>query len=275
MQAGSRTILKLRHLSLIWFSFVSLLLQKYELKKWDSDQKWAHIGSVLVITAHKMLRRWYSIMWVFISKVIGEVLLEIYPILWSIYTLVQLQIKIYFMLMFWVPQESYLMWVINQYFFCSLVKLNTHMKQQRTHLIVMSIITCCVLIHFLIDSQLTYEMYFFLQEIVYPIYFVGILAMIKAFLPLDPLPAIPSFPLVRPENFTLEYTDKILVCPNDSLTQAIAGDAAGIFKQIMGLNATPSLEFYPDDVKMVAAFQEKYSQIKGYLSFNNYSYISL
>lgn len=68
---------------------------------------------------------------------------------------------------------------------------------------------------------------------------------------------------------------KILVCPNDSLTQAIAGDAAGIFKQIMGLNATPSLEFYPDDVKMVAAFQEKYSQIKGYLSFNNYSYISL
>lgn len=149
------------------------------------------------------------------------------------------------------------------------------MKQQRTHLIVMSIITCCVLIHFLIDSQLTYEMYFFLQEIVYPIYFVGILAMIKAFLPLDPLPAIPSFPLVRPENFKIEYTDKILVCPNDSLTQAIAGDAAGIFKQIMGLNATPSLEFYPDDVKMVAAFQEKYSQIKGYLSFNNYSYISL
>lgn len=39
-------------------------------------------------------------MWVFISKVIGEVLLEIYPILWSIYTLIQLQIKIYFMLMF-------------------------------------------------------------------------------------------------------------------------------------------------------------------------------
>lgn len=155
MQAGSRTI-KLLHLSSIWFSFVSLLLQKYELKKWDSDQKWAHIGSVLVITAHKMLRGWYSIMWVFISKVIGEVLLGIYPILWSIYTLklVQLQIEIYFMLMFWVPQESYLMWVINQYFFCSLVKLNTHMKQQRTLLIVMSIITCCVLIHFLIDSQL-------------------------------------------------------------------------------------------------------------------------
>lgn len=99
--------------------------------------------------------------------------------------------------------------------------------------------------------------------------------MIKAFLPLDPQPAIPSFPLVRPENFTLKYTDKILVCPNDSVTQAIAGDAAGIFQQIMGLNATPSLEFYPDDVKMVAAFKEKYSQIKGYLSFNNYSFISL
>lgn len=48
-------------------------------------------------------------MWVFISKVIGEVLLEIYPILWSIYTLVQLQIKIYFMLMFSVLQESYVM----------------------------------------------------------------------------------------------------------------------------------------------------------------------
>lgn len=109
-----------------------------------------------------------------------------------------------------------------------------------------------------------------IQEIVYPIYFVGILAMIKAFLPLDPQAAIPSFPLVRPENFTLEYTDKILVCPNDSVTQAIAGDAAGIFQQIMGLNATPSLEFYPDDVKMVAAFQEKYSQIKGFtgLQFN-------
>lgn len=39
-------------------------------------------------------------MWVYISKVIGEVLLEIDPILWSIYTLIQLQIKIYFMLMF-------------------------------------------------------------------------------------------------------------------------------------------------------------------------------
>nr|XP_022313180.1 ATP-binding cassette sub-family A member 5-like isoform X3 [Crassostrea virginica]XP_022313182.1 ATP-binding cassette sub-family A member 5-like isoform X3 [Crassostrea virginica]XP_022313183.1 ATP-binding cassette sub-family A member 5-like isoform X3 [Crassostrea virginica] len=108
------------------------------------------------------------------------------------------------------------------------------------------------------------------QEIFFPIYFVGILAMIKVFLPLDPQPAIPSIPLVHPQNFTPKYSQKILVCPNDTTTQSLAGDAAAIFQQILGLNATPSLEFYQNDVDMVAAFKEKYSSIEGFtgLQFN-------
>lgn len=104
-----------------------------------------------------------------------------------------------------------------------------------------------------------------MQEIFFPIYFVGILAMIKVFLPLDPQPAIPSIPLVHPQNFTPKYSQKILVCPNDTTTQSLAGDAAAIFQQILGLNTTPSLEFYQNDVDMVAAFKEKYSSIEGYL----------
>ena len=45
----------------------------------------------------------------------------------------------------------------------------------------------------------------------------------------------------------------------------IAADAAGIFQQMLGLNTTPALEYYPDEATMVAAFQQNYSKIAGYL----------
>jgi hypothetical protein len=96
--------------------------------------------------------------------------------------------------------------------------------------------------------------------------------MTKAFLPLDPKPAITSFPLLHPENFTIKYqnAEKFLVSPDDAFTRSVAADAAGIFQQMLGLNSTPSLEYYPDNATMVAAFQQNYSKIAGYLLLNIY-----
>lgn len=91
--------------------------------------------------------------------------------------------------------------------------------------------------------------------------------MTKAFLPLDPKPAITSFPLLHSENFTIKHqnTERILVSPDTTYTRTIAADAAGIFQQMLGLNTTPALEYYPDEATMVAAFQQNYSKIAGYL----------
>ncbi|XP_062612170.1 cholesterol transporter ABCA5-like [Saccostrea cucullata] len=117
-----------------------------------------------------------------------------------------------------------------------------------------------------------------IQEILSPIYFVAILAMTKAFLPLDPKPAITNIPLVHPENFSVKSTGKILVCPDTTYTRTIAADAASIFQQLLSLNSTPTLEYYPDDVAMVAAFKANYSGISGFTGlqfmYNNGSNLS-
>ncbi|KAJ8299359.1 hypothetical protein KUTeg_023419 [Tegillarca granosa] len=92
------------------------------------------------------------------------------------------------------------------------------------------------------------------QELFFPIYFIAILAMIKAFIPKNEKPAIkniPSYSIYNNSVFNFNLSNTVLVTPDTNDIQNLAAKTMTIFGELGSLNYIPPLKFFQNEAQMV------------------------
>ncbi|KAL5018611.1 hypothetical protein ScPMuIL_004333 [Solemya velum] len=99
-----------------------------------------------------------------------------------------------------------------------------------------------------------------LQELLMPIYYVAILAMIKALVKPTTYPAINSLPSYSLFNKTFnnqDYSKRILVAPDTAHFQDVSMVTGQILQELYNLSAAPLFQFFSDAKAAEDAFKQE------------------